>query len=138
MVQFRAFVGRVDPEDAVHPEGAERTRRVVVVKDVRQVVAHGIVLADLRDLVGGSVSLEDGGVAGAEPFDPLTISLAEGDHDPPAVQERHQLFAAVGVSGRVGEREGDADGGGVHAYIVPRSRPDVKRWKKEIFLSWQG
>jgi len=109
VVQFRAFVGRVDPEDAVHPEGAERTRRVVVVEDVRQVVAHGIVLADLRDLVGGSVSLEDGGVAGAEPFDPLTISLAEGDHDPPAVQERHQLFAAVGVSGRVGEREGDAD-----------------------------
>ena len=132
VVDFRAFVGRVDPEDAVHPEGTQRTRRVVVVQNVREPFGNRVVVPDLLHLVGGSVCLEDGRVTGSHALDPGAIGLAEGDDHPPAVEERQQLVTPVGVGGRVGEGEGDADGGGAHAYIVPQRESECNPQQRNI------
>ena len=127
VIILRALSGSVDSENAVHAEGAQRTRRVVEVEDVRQAIAHRIVLPDLRQLVGGAEGLQDRRVARSEALDAGAIGLAESDDDPARVEEREKFLAPVSVAEAVSEREGDVVGSGAeHACMVSWKAADVK------------
>ena len=136
MIILRALRRDADRPDILNVERTNVPGSVVEV-DERRRVEGTIRVSDGGHVHAVTEGINDGRVTGGEAGDDIAVSLAEGNLHPAVREEGHNLVVTrVEVGG-----EADANGlasGGVHAYIVPDSRPRVKRVERNKFLSWKG